>query len=306
MMLKYISLLFLITPLLVLSQNWIRQGAEWHYYSNGEGLRVYHHMKLEGDVIISGKTYQKVFNQRYLYFPTSPYKDTLTNYGSESFLYRMNGDTLFQLIHLQDTTFEDIVMIFRDQAHWQSTSNLNDTLCTQIPDYTSTFYNTEAVNGITDSIFFVTVSNVYNREDFTMGPYSRIFGSKLRDFTPRYDCIHEISVFSIDYQLLCYQDDEGFSIKNTLNECDYYLMLNTGELSSNNISIYPNPAKSKVTIQSEIEFDEVNLYDLQGKKFPVQLDFNLKQIDINNFKSGIYFLEIISGQMKKTEKLMIE
>ncbi|MBN9295082.1 MAG: T9SS type A sorting domain-containing protein [Flavobacteriia bacterium] len=304
---KYGLLFFLCVIFLpLLSQGWLKSGAEWHYYSNGEGLQVYHHMKLEGDVIISGKTYQKVFNQRYLYFPVSPSKDTLTNYGSESFLYRMNGDTLFQLIHFQDTTFEDIVIIFRDQAHWQSRSNLNDTSCTQTPDYTSTFYNTETVNGITDSIFIVTVSNVYDREDFMMGPYSRRFGCNSGDFTPRYDCIHEIAIFSVYYQLLCYQDNEGFSIKNVQNECDYYLTLNTGELSRNNISIYPNPATSKVTIQSEIALDEVSLYDLQGKKLPVQLDFNLKQIDISNFKPGIYFLEITFEKMKITEKLMIE
>jgi len=304
---KYGLLLFLCVNFLSLfSQSWLKSGAEWHYFSDGEGLQVYHHMKLEGDIIISGKSYQKVFSQRYLYFPLSPSKDTLTNYGSESFFYRMNGDTLFQLVNLQDTTFEDIVIIFRDQAHWQSSSNLNDTLCTQIPDYTSTFYNTETVNGITDSIFIVTVSNVYDHEDFIIGPYSRRFGCNSGDFFPRYDCIHETAIFSVYYQLLCYQDDEGFSIKNTSNECDYYLTLNADELDLSGISVYPNPAESKITIRSEIILDKVSLYDLQGKKLPIQLDVSLKQIDISNFKPGIYLLEITSGQMKKTEKLMIE
>src|SRR5690606_27765509 len=146
---KYGLLLFLCLNFLPLfSQSWLKSGAEWHYSSDGETLRLYHHIKSEGDVSISGKTYQKVVSQRYVYFPISPSKDTLTGFGSESFFYRMNGDTLFQLVDLQNM-LEDIVIIFRDQANWQSTTNLNDTLCTQIPSYTSSFYDTQTVNGIT-------------------------------------------------------------------------------------------------------------------------------------------------------------
>lgn len=292
---------------LLFSQTWLKPGAEWHYSSIGEGLlSLYHHMKLEGDIVISGKTYQKVLNQRYKHFSISSSKDTLVDYGSESFLYRMNGDTLFQLIHLQDTTFEDIVIIFRDQAHWQSNGNPNN-ICTQMPVYKSSFYNTQIINGITDSLFNINVSDTNHQEISVVWPYSRRFGCVSGIFTPNQGCsLEEINIWGGHFQLLCYQDNEGFSIKNTPNECDYYLTLNTDELNLNSISIYPNPAKSKITIQSEIALDEVSLYDLQGKKLPIQLDVSLKQIDISNFKPGIYLLEIASGQMKRTEKLMIE
>jgi|GEM_PF-2985579 len=301
-------LFFSLISLSSFAQNWLKPGAEWHYSSDGEALQLFHHLKLESDTVLFGIPCQRVYHKTYAYQSTGPGTYQLFNYASINKYYALSNDTLFRLFPASDTLTE-ISIIFRDQAEWQSLSTIRDTNCSQSIVLKSHFHSTETINGFSHDIYSITVTDGQTQETIDLGFFSSRFGSYNGVLSPEENDCLMFSLpwgLSIDFNFICYQDDEGFFIKDTPNECDYYLTLNTDELSRNNISIYPNPAKSKITIQSEIALDEVSLYDLQGKKLPIQLDINLKKIDVSDFKPGIYLLEITSGQMKRTEKLMIE
>ncbi len=70
--------------------------------------------------------------------------------------------------------------------------------------------------------------------------------------------------------------------------------------------IYPNPAKDYINIHSQ-KIGETVLYDINGKelkKFKIKSGHN--KIDVTNLPKGIYILKTISGELRKTAKVIIE
>lgn len=65
-------------------------------------------------------------------------------------------------------------------------------------------------------------------------------------------------------------------------------------IGNNNISIYPNPAHDEITIEFEKEFFGIlRIIDLNGNKlFEREINNNLQKIDLYEYSSGIYFLEV--------------
>ncbi len=63
------------------------------------------------------------------------------------------------------------------------------------------------------------------------------------------------------------------------------------------LSIYPNPATDKLTIQSEENLSSIIIYDLQGKIVyqTGESDENSLDIDLNNFNSGTYITKITNS-----------
>ena len=70
----------------------------------------------------------------------------------------------------------------------------------------------------------------------------------------------------------------------------------------NDILIYPNPATNQLSIINyQLSIEEIEIYDVVGKKIFSQIS-NLKSqisIDISHLKNGIYFIKA------KTEKEII-
>ena len=81
------------------------------------------------------------------------------------------------------------------------------------------------------------------------------------------------------------------------------------ELGSSNImdliniemDIFPNPSTGEVTIRSDVEIEEINLYDVRGKLLSSTYETNFK---INS--NGIFFIQIITGKGKIIKKIVIE
>ncbi len=91
--------------------------------------------------------------------------------------------------------------------------------------------------------------------------------------------------------------------------------INTYTLPANSISVYPNPAKNNATIAINLKKDEtitVNILDITGKIVKIALQ-NEKvgsgaiAIDLNTsgFSNGIYFVQISSGSVNATTKLIV-
>ncbi|MGK4566888.1 T9SS type A sorting domain-containing protein [Flavobacterium sp. 3HN19-14] len=66
--------------------------------------------------------------------------------------------------------------------------------------------------------------------------------------------------------------------------------------STQEVSVYPNPAKEKVMVKSESPIESISLYNIQGvllKQFNVN-DFETT-IHIDNYPASVYVLKIKSG-----------
>ncbi len=69
-----------------------------------------------------------------------------------------------------------------------------------------------------------------------------------------------------------------------------------------NISIYPNPSRGKLSIESSNEVSQVNLIDANGKLLNV---FYQKEIDISSYPNAVYFVEIISSDGHYIQKIVL-
>lgn len=73
------------------------------------------------------------------------------------------------------------------------------------------------------------------------------------------------------------------------------------------ISVFPNPAINEININSSVELQKVELYDVSGQLLLVEkTKENLHSISLANFSSGVCFLKLYNdNQLIKNEKLII-
>lgn len=75
------------------------------------------------------------------------------------------------------------------------------------------------------------------------------------------------------------------------------------------IKAYPNPATNQITLSEEFGKDQLILFDLLGKNYPIKLITNFNsstRIDISNLSDGLYFLKITNDKSIKSIKFIKE
>lgn len=60
------------------------------------------------------------------------------------------------------------------------------------------------------------------------------------------------------------------------------------DISADKIKIYPNPANNILYIESLLSIEQIDIYDISGRK--------LKQLSIDNLSNGIYFIKITADK----------
>lgn len=81
--------------------------------------------------------------------------------------------------------------------------------------------------------------------------------------------------------------------------------LATKESSIAKLSFYPNPTKDVLNIDNIIDIENVNIYDLSGKKVLTQ-NFNSKKVSVNvsSLAKGTYMVRVASKNSAKTIKMI--
>ncbi|HAE32191.1 MAG TPA: hypothetical protein DCF89_13820 [Flavobacteriales bacterium] len=72
------------------------------------------------------------------------------------------------------------------------------------------------------------------------------------------------------------------------------------------IQLYPNPTSKRFFIDSTIEIDEVNIYDLHGrlvvKQQPMQKEISV----VEDLSKGVYLVEIKALDLQSTRRLIVK
>jgi|GEM_PF-5022432 len=78
------------------------------------------------------------------------------------------------------------------------------------------------------------------------------------------------------------------------------------QITSKSVKIYPNPSKGLINIQGKIDFNLVEVRDLNGRLVHQQ-DWNQndQNIDLSFLENGLYFLRL-RGDEERVEKLIIQ
>lgn len=101
--------------------------------------------------------------------------------------------------------------------------------------------------------------------------------------------------------------DEAGNFSN----CLFTVLVNTfvgiNELNNSGIFIYPNPAESKIFIESAKTIKSVIIKDIIGRTVYTNREFiNKKAIDLSEIKKGIYFISIQTNEVTYTTKFVKE
>jgi len=286
------------------AQQWIKDGAEWHYITTNEGLSSYHHFLYVGDSVVDGYSWQMVADSVWNYFPTNPQNDYLSVFDHTAYdFYRMSADTLFKLRVYQDTTISDnIVFIFQAGATWLVQGDAMNENCTGLTKDSIAFYSTEQVNGIQhqfyDRYFIDATTNEVNGSSRVSSRYGGIgYGELLFDAVCQPWMPNSLIVSGT---LLCYQDNEGFSIKNTTHDCDYYSTLSTTTLAFNSVRVFPNPVKDFLTIQLDENpenFTQWKILQLDGSLLKSgKITQAVTKLSVSDLNAGVYFVEIENAE----------
>lgn len=73
------------------------------------------------------------------------------------------------------------------------------------------------------------------------------------------------------------------------------------------ITLYPNPATDRLTIESETLFDDIKITSLEGKTVYEEKGLNALQhtIKLSNMPNGLYFLELYKGKILRGVKKFV-
>ena len=73
----------------------------------------------------------------------------------------------------------------------------------------------------------------------------------------------------------------------------------------NSISLYPNPVKAFLNIDSTIKLSKIEIYSVIGKKL-LEFNSNLENINLEELSSGLYLIKISSEKGKLITKIIKE
>lgn len=72
-----------------------------------------------------------------------------------------------------------------------------------------------------------------------------------------------------------------------------------------NVNAYPNPVLDKLTVTSLFSLDSYTVFDILGKQVQSgQINANIASVDFSKLTSGMYFVNVQSGELQKTIKVM--
>jgi len=227
-----------------------------------------------------------------------PYKNSL-----EAMYWRGNGDLENGEVNLILTVYgyipDDLVSdtLLLTYNYMPEVSAGNDTIICQGNSITLSGYAIRE-----DSLLWTTSGDGIFSNDTILNP----------TYTPGADDILNTSVeltLSASATIPC---TDSVSDKITLNidEC-----IEIFELPNNQISIIiqPNPTKGVFAISiknAECKTVDINIHDITGKSLLkdklANTDKISKDYDLSSYQKGVYFIEVICGDIRKTEKLLIK
>ncbi|MGB0881941.1 MAG: DUF4886 domain-containing protein [Vicingaceae bacterium] len=104
--------------------------------------------------------------------------------------------------------------------------------------------------------------------------------------------------------LTVYSNDTCFTSSET-----QIININSTKIESinegNEILLFPNPATHNIEINTDVNYNSISILDFTGREIK-QISSQQTKIDINDLKSGIYFLRLIGKENTLTKKFVKE
>jgi len=297
----------LITCLLIFSfhfniaQNFAPIGAEWHYEKRyvSDGSIDFVRLSSVKDTIIQGENCREI-----------GYYDGFSCYPSYSKYLLSKNDTVFFF----DSQFNEFQILH------PTTAQVSDNWIVKIKDFngntdtlvvTVDSLSTMTLNGVTLDVKHVTYVN--DDAQFPSYDYSKII-ERLGNETYLfgwYGLAGQVCDMNFPSGLRCYQDTIlGFYDTGIADSCEYTYDWGIGiedQPKEGQISISPNPTNGIFKIKSKrSELLQIEIYTVLGELITQTSFTNSLQVDLQNQKSGFYFLKISNDKgVASFEKVLL-
>lgn len=282
-----IILTFSFTQLFVFAQDYISfplQNAIWQINTVGMSSNIpLNPFGLGGDTIIGSLSYKKIVQSN----------DSTMNFINNSTYYSAVREDSKKWYFIRQGDVQEYLL-------YDYNLDLNDTIHISNPyigseiDFTISQIDSIELLGVFHKRFkIVGLEQAFGWSEYWIegiGSTSGLFysGTQTIDF---------------GYYLVCFHKDEDLIYMNS-NESSCYikdlgLTKNTDKIKS--IEVFPNPATDQLTIQNE-DFTNQELifkvYSLLGEVILLNeiIEGKIKQIDISNLDSGLYFYEVLRAK----------
>lgn len=109
-----------------------------------------------------------------------------------------------------------------------------------------------------------------------------------------------------DYEITySYSDVETGCVVECTFTITVDISVSTDQYTSNEITVYPNPAKDEINILNADEFNIIKFYDITGREVKSIKNFNTR-INISDLPSGLYVMELNSNTNRILKKIIVE
>lgn len=254
-----------------------------------------------------------------------------SEFDSEGFLIKLNGDgnrlwaTYYggtKSNHIRDVTkMGDYVLITGDLGYETEDfpllevegvyfDDINENATSYISMFNkstelvwSTYLGDNAANG---GIALITDNT--HPEVYMVGNIS--FNSELNEFKPLCDpggeAFFQNAPLGIATEIdELYKNLDGYILGFDISMFESYVSLPVNGISG--LEVFPNPTAGVINIMAGVEITEVNVFDILGRKIiSKSIDTKICQVDLGEFKSGTYLVQIITIFGIKNKLIILE
>lgn len=294
---KIILISFILLSIKSFGQIWCESGANWKYsYSSGFGTEGYVQIHYFGDTLIDNQNAKKLSKTLFAYNHINS-QNINYNLGNE-YTYENNGVTFIWYENNWDTLYNFNANI---GDSWRMAKQPLTNACDSNSRLTVSAIGTKIINSISLKYLVVEFNygnnvkdTIFEKIGFNGGylfPYDQCNG---------YLDMNEGGLFR------CYSDDNFPTYKPNYSEaCDFILSLEKN-IQNTELSFFPNPTKTFIEVEGEIEFDNViyEITNIGGQK----LDSGIltQKIYISSLTSGIYIMTIKNSTNTSQYRFVVE
>ena len=227
------------------------------------------------------------------------------NIGNENFTesgdysITLAGSTCDSIINLSLSVLPSITTMVTTTECQGDSFFIADTELTETGVYT---FNLTSVNGW-DSLFIVDITFSATSSSILLDTIcpgeSYTFGDTLLTESGEYQSLHTSAIGC---------DSTRTLILTVLDSNDPECAVSTYEIPDFNTTIFPNPFSDVITIHSEVELDEIAIYNTLGELVILKNGIQTSEVTIdgNLLTSGVYFMSITSNKGKVLQKIIRE
>jgi hypothetical protein len=300
---KKVLLLLVILSAFVQQQLCVAQTTIYHQFPDSNAVWNIHYfiscigtgsaedfysIKMTGDTLLQNQLYHKLYIP---YVESTISGDCFGSGYSASYQGAVREDTAERKVYFVPPGQSD------EELLYDFTMHVNDTLQGYIAS--SDISNPSIVQEI-DSVL---VGNSY-RKRWVINPCYGIYliegvGSTYGLITGTIPCVLDLW----DYQITCFKQDDQMLYPQNITACELITVIENHE-PENQFTLFPNPARTSLTIQSPEQITSLKIIDITGREIRnSQFEVRNSTIDISHLQKGVYVF-IINGSAAR--KVVVE